>query len=228
MEPPTDDPPVPAVGVVAPADEPELTVVAPPDAVLPAPPAPVPAELDTAPPQEEPPEPGEVVVSTPPRVEEPPDARTPPEASPVEEIAPSRTPPLIDGVLWPWSPPPLAPPVARLSLREEPDTVPPETPPLDWLTLPEVPALVPEDELAEQDRTQGTTNGNHQTDLRLRVDCIIIYGFPTRVVTLFAGNVAVKRALLTVMELCETMLCVASVTHGVMLQGTTPEMKSGS
>jgi hypothetical protein len=50
------------------------------------------------------------------------------------------------------------------------------------------------------------------------------YGLPTKLVTLLASSVALKRALLTVIGLLETMLSVAEVTHGVMLQGTTPEM----
>ena len=50
-----------------------------------------------------------------------------------------------------------------------------------------------------------------------------IYGLPTKVVTLWASSVALKRALLTVMGGLEARLSVADVTHGVMLQGTTPE-----
>ena len=50
-----------------------------------------------------------------------------------------------------------------------------------------------------------------------------IHGLPTKVVTLWASSVALKRALLTVMAVLEARLSVADVTHGVMLQGTTPE-----
>ena len=50
-----------------------------------------------------------------------------------------------------------------------------------------------------------------------------LQGLPTKVVTLWASSVALKRALLTVMALLEARLSVADVTHGVMLQGTTPE-----
>jgi hypothetical protein len=54
------------------------------------------------------------------------------------------------------------------------------------------------------------------------------YGLPTSVVTLLAAREAVKRALLTVMAVPETRLPASEVTHGVILHGTTPEMKSGS
>jgi hypothetical protein len=50
-----------------------------------------------------------------------------------------------------------------------------------------------------------------------------VHGLPTKVVTLWASSEALKRALLTVMGLLEARLSVAEVTHGVMLQGTTPE-----
>jgi len=50
------------------------------------------------------------------------------------------------------------------------------------------------------------------------------YGLPTKLVTLWASSVALKRALLTVMAVLEARLSAADVTHGVMLQGTTPEM----
>jgi hypothetical protein len=52
---------------------------------------------------------------------------------------------------------------------------------------------------------------------------IFPYGLPTKVVTLWAPSDALKRALLTVMALWEARLSAADVTHGVMLQGTTPE-----
>jgi hypothetical protein len=51
---------------------------------------------------------------------------------------------------------------------------------------------------------------------------------PTKLVTLWASSVALKRALLTVMGLLEARLSVPEVTHGVMLHGTTPEMYSES
>lgn len=49
------------------------------------------------------------------------------------------------------------------------------------------------------------------------------HGLPTKVVTLWASSVALKRALLTAMGLLAARLSVAEVTHGVMLHGTTPE-----
>jgi hypothetical protein len=50
------------------------------------------------------------------------------------------------------------------------------------------------------------------------------YGLPTKLVTLWASSVALKRAPVTVMAVFEARLSVAEVTHGVMLHGTTPEM----
>jgi hypothetical protein len=43
------------------------------------------------------------------------------------------------------------------------------------------------------------------------------YGLPTKLVTLWASSVALKRGLLTVMALLEARLSVAEVTRGVML-----------
>ena len=60
----------------------------------------------------------------------------------------------------------------------------------------------------------------------VKLSCV--QGLPTKVVTLWASSEALKRALLTVMGLLEARLSVAEVTHGVMLQGTTPEMYSES
>jgi len=50
-----------------------------------------------------------------------------------------------------------------------------------------------------------------------------LYGLPTKLVTLWASRVALKRAPLTVIAVLDARLSVADVTHGVMLQGTTPE-----
>jgi len=49
------------------------------------------------------------------------------------------------------------------------------------------------------------------------------HGLPTKLVTLWASRVALKRALVTVMALFEARLSLADVTQGVMLQGAPPE-----
>src|SRR5450432_2679851 len=67
------------------------------------------------------------------------------------------------------------------------------------------------------------TLGLGETRGELRICRSRVHGLPTKVVTLWASSVALKRALLTVMGLFEARLSVAEVTHGVMLQGTTPE-----
>jgi hypothetical protein len=51
----------------------------------------------------------------------------------------------------------------------------------------------------------------------------LLYSLPTKLVTLWASSMALKRALATVIVVLDARLSAADVTQGVMVQGTTPE-----